>query len=112
MYYSRRSFLQLGFGIVAALAVAPTSLAYSAAYHGSARSGGTVIARDDAGGSFPCLRRNRSWTYHVNDKTRYLIAGRPADWSDVQVGATVHVRWHRRARQRLAAVVSIRPKRV
>jgi hypothetical protein len=107
--YSRRSVLQLGFGLAAALAAAPASAA--PAYHGSARSGGTVIARDDAARTFTLLRRNRSWTYHVGDKTRFLIAGKPAAWSDVQIGAHVHVRWHRRAGQRLAAVVSIRPKR-
>jgi hypothetical protein len=108
--HSRRSFLHFGIALTAAFAAGPASAARSTAYHGSARSGGRVIARDDAALSFTAVRRNRPWTYHVSDSTKYLIAGKPAAWSDVEVGSRVHIRWRRRAGQRHADVVSIRPK--
>jgi hypothetical protein len=108
--YSRRSFLHLGIGLTAALAVVSASPAYSAAYHGSARTGGRVVAHDVAARSFTVMRRNRSWTYHVSDDTRFLIGGKPAYWPDVKVGASVHVKWRRRAGQRMADIVSIRQR--
>jgi hypothetical protein len=102
---SRRSFLHLGFASAAALAVSSASAA--PAYHGSARGGGTVTARDDAARTFTAMRRRRAWTYHVTDKTRFVIGGAAGSWSDVKVGTRVQVRWHRAGSQRVADVVGI-----
>ncbi len=103
---SRRSALHLGFVAVAALAVSSASGA--PAYHGSARGGGTVTARDDAARTFTAARRHRPWTYQVTDKTRFVVGGAEGSWSDVRVGAVVQVRWHRAGNQRVADVVGIR----
>jgi hypothetical protein len=102
---SRRSFLHLGF--VAAAAFAVSSAAAVPAYHGSARGGGTVTARDDADRTFTAARRHRAWTYHVTDKTRFVVGGAEGSWSDVKVGTRVQVRWHRAGSQRVADIVGI-----
>jgi hypothetical protein len=107
---SRRSFLHLGLAAAATLAVSSASAA--PAYHGSPRGGGTVTARDDAARTFTAARRRRAWTYHVTDKTRFIIAGGEASWSDVKVGTRVQVRWHRAGTQRVADVVAIRTRKV
>jgi hypothetical protein len=106
---SRRSFLRLGFVAAAALAVSPASAV--PAYHGSARGGGTVTARDDAARTFTAARRRRAWTYHVTDKTRFVVDGAKGSWSDVKVGTRVQVRWHRAGSQRVADVVGIRARK-
>jgi len=106
---SRRSFLHLGF--VAAAALAASSASAKPAYHGSARGGGTVTARDDAARSFTAARRKRAWTYHVTDKTRFVVGGAQGAWSDVKVGTVVQVRWHRAGSRRVADVVAIRARR-
>lgn len=107
---SRRSILHLGFIAAAAtLAVSPASAL--PAYHGSPRGGGTVTARDDAARTFTAVRRNRAWTYHVTDKTRFVVAGSEGSWSDVRVGTVVQVRWHRVGSQRVADSVGIRARR-
>lgn len=107
---SRRSFLDLGLGGAAALIVSP-ALALPA-YHGSARGGGRVIARDDAARTFTAAPRRRAWTYHVTDNTRFLAHGGKGSWQDVEVGKIVQVRWHRGAgNQRVADIVSVRPRR-
>jgi hypothetical protein len=105
---SRRSFLHFGFGAAAALAVSSASGA--PAYHGSARGGGTITARDDAGRSFTAVRRRRAWTYHVTDKTRFVVGGAQGSWQDVKVGTIVQVRWHRAGSRRVADVVGIRAR--
>ena len=102
---SRRSFLHLGF--VAAATLAASSASAVPAYHGSARSGGTVTARDDAARTFTAARRNRAWTYHVTDKTRFVVNGAEGSWWDVKVGTAVRVQWHRAGNQRIADVVGI-----
>jgi hypothetical protein len=102
---SRRSFLHLGFVAAAALAVPSASAA--PAYHGSPRGGGTVTARDDAARSFTAARRRRGWTYHVTDKTRFVVDGAQGAWSDVKVGTRVQVRWHRAGSRRVADTVAI-----
>ena len=106
---SRRSFLHFGFMAAAALAVSPVSAA--PAYHGSARGGGNVTARDDAARTFTAARRRRPWTYHVTDKTRFLAHGGGGSWSDVKVGTVVQVRWHRAGNHRVADVVRIKARR-
>jgi len=105
---SRRSFLQFGFATAATLAVSSASAA--PAYHGSARGGGTVTARDDAARTFTAARRKRPWTYQVTDKTRYVVGGAEGSWWDVKVGTVVQVRWHRAGSQRVADVVGIRAR--
>jgi hypothetical protein len=107
---SRRSFLQFGIAAAATLAAAPASAA-TAAYHGTPRGGGTVSAIDDGARTFTAARRNRPWTYHTTDKTRFLVGGSPGAWSDLKVGSRVQVRWHRAGGQRVADIVSIRPPR-
>jgi hypothetical protein len=107
---SRRSFLHFGFASAAALAVSSVSTLAAPAYHGSARGGGTVTARDDAARTFTAMRRRRAWTYHVTDKTRFVIGGAAGSWSDVKVGTRVQVRWHRAGSQRVADVVGIRAR--
>ena len=107
---SRRSFLHLGLAAAATLAVSSASAA--PAYHGSARGGGTVTARDDAARTFTAARRRRTWTYHVTDKTRFVVAGGEASWADVKVGTRVQVRWHRAGNQRVADIVAIRTREV
>lgn len=106
---SRRSFLH--FGLVSAAALAVSSASAAPAYHGSARGGGTVTARDDAARSFTAMRRRRAWTYHVTDNTRFVVGGAPGSWSDVKVGTRVQVRWHRASSERMADVVGIRPRK-
>jgi len=106
---SRRPFLHLGFVAAAMLAVSSASAA--PAYFGSPRGGGTVIARDDAAGKFTAARRARAWTYHVTDKTRFVLGGAQGSWGDVRVGTVVQVRWHRAGNQRVADVVGIRARR-
>jgi len=105
---SRRSFLSFGFGAAAALAVSPASAL--PAYHGSPRGGGTVTARDDAARTFTAARRRRPWTYHVTDKTRFVVGGAQGSWADVKVGAVVQVRWHRAGGKRVADLVRIRAR--
>ena len=103
---SRRSFLRFGF--VAAATLAAASASALPAYHGSARGGGTVTARDDAARTFAAARRRRAWTYHVTDQTRFVVDGAQGSWSDVKVGARVQVRWHRAGAKRVADLVRIR----
>ncbi len=105
---SRRSVLHLGFVAAAALAISPALGAR--AYHGSARGGGTVTAVDDAARTFTAARRHRPWTYHVTDKTRFVVGGAEGSWSDVKVGTVVQVRWHRAGNQRVADVVAVRER--
>jgi hypothetical protein len=105
---SRRSLLHLG--VVAVAALAGSSAAAVPAYHGSARGGGTVTARDDAARTFTAARRRRAWTYQVTDKTRFVIDGTAGSWSDVRVGTRVQVRWHRDGDRRVADVVGIRTR--
>jgi hypothetical protein len=90
----------------ATLAVSPASTA--PAYHGSPRGGGTVTARDDGARTFTAARRRRTWTYHITDKTRFVVGGAQGSWADVKVGARVQVRWHRSGNQRVADIVGIR----
>jgi hypothetical protein len=107
---SRRSFLvHLGFVAAATLAISPASAAPvdHGAYHGSARGGGTVTARDDAARTFTAVRRHRAWTYHVTDETRFVVGGAQGSWWDVRVGAVVRVRWHRGDSGRVADIVGI-----
>ena len=105
---SRRSILHLGFAAAAALAA---SSAWAVpAYHGSPRGGGTVTARDDAARTFTAARRHRAWTYHVTDKTRFVVDGAKGSWSDVKVGTRVQVRWHRAGNHRVVDVVAIRAR--
>jgi hypothetical protein len=106
---SRRSFLHLGSVVTATLAVSSASAA--PAYFGSPRGGGTVTARDDAAGKFTAVRRGRARTYHVTDKTRFVVGGAQGSWPDVRVGAVVQVRWHRAGSQRVADIVGIRASR-
>jgi hypothetical protein len=105
---SRRSFVHLG--LVAAAALTVSSAAAVPAYHGSARGGGTVTARDDAAGTFTAARRRRAWTYHVTDKTRFVLDGADGSWSDVKVGTRVQVRWHRAGNERVADIVGIKAR--
>jgi hypothetical protein len=105
---SRRSFLHLAFIAAAASAVSPAAAV--PAYHGSARGGGTVTARDDAARTFAAARRHRAWIYHVTDKTRFVAGGAEGSWSDVKVGTRVQVRWHRDGSQRVADIVAIRAR--
>jgi len=105
---SRRSFLHFGFVAAATLAVSSASAV--PAYHGSARGGGTVTARDDAARNFTAVRRGRSWTYQVTDKTRFVAGGAAGSWWDVKVGTVVQVRWHRAGSQRVADIVGIRAR--
>src|SRR5579872_3271385 len=102
---SRRSFLHLGFAAAAALAVSSASAA--PAYHGSPRGGGTVTARDDTARTFTAVRRRRGWTYHVTDKTRFLVGSAEGSWRDARVGTLVQVRWHRVGSRRVADLVPI-----
>ena len=110
MIQSRRSFLHLGAAAAAALVARPASAAHPPAYHGSARGGGTVIAIDDGARTFNARRRRRAWTYHTTDKTQYRVAGEPASWSDLKVGAVVQVRWHQSRGRRVADLVAIRTR--
>jgi len=70
-----------------------------------------VTARDDAAHTFTAVRRGRPWTYHVTDKTRFVVGGAQGSWGDVRVGTVVQVRWHRAGSQRVAEIVGIRAGR-
>jgi hypothetical protein len=107
---SRRSILHLGLGAAATLAASPAAAA--AAYFGSPRGGGIVTTIDEQARSFTCVRRNRSWTYHTTERTRYLVGTAHGSWADLKVGAVVQLTWHRSHHQRVADTVRIRnPKR-
>src|SRR5262249_14860777 len=106
---SRRSFLHLG--VVAAATLAVSSASAAPAYHGSPRGGGIGTARDDAARNFTAVRRGRASTYHVTDKTRFVVGGAQGSWWDVKVGTAVQVRWHRAGSQRVADIVGIRARR-
>ena len=106
---SRRSFLHLG--LVAAATLSVSSASAAPAYFGSPRGGGTVTARDDAARTFTAARRRRAWTYHVTDKTRFVVDGAQGSWWGVRVGTIVQVRWHRAGSQRVADIVGIRARR-
>ena len=106
---SRRSFLHLG--LVAAATLSASSVSAAPAYFGSPRGGGTVTARDDAARTFTAARRRRAWTYHVTDKTRFVVDGAQGSWWDVRVGTVVQVRWHRAGSRRVADIVGIRARR-
>ena len=113
MMLSRRSFLHQGVAAAAALITGPASIAYSAAYHGSARGGGTITAIDDAARTFTCVRRRRgrrAWTYHTSDDTRYRVGTQQGSWSDLKVGAVVQVRWHHARGRRVADLVVVRAR--
>lgn len=105
---SRRSFLHLG--LVATAMFAVSSASAVPAYHGSARGGGIVTARDDAASNFTAVRRGRTSTYHVVDKTRFVIGGAEGSWWDIGVGTVVQVRWHLTGGQRVADIVGIRAR--
>ena len=105
---SRRSFLHLG--LVTAATLAGSSALAVPAYFGSPRGGGTVTARDDAARNFTAIRRRRSWTYQVTDKTQFLLGGTQGLLSDVRVGTVVQVRWHRAGSQRVADIVATRAR--
>jgi hypothetical protein len=66
-----------------------------------------VTARDDAARTFTAVRRGRSSTYQVTDKTRFLVGGAQGSWWDVRVGASVQVRWHRAGGKRMADIVAV-----
>src|SRR5262249_60179467 len=75
------SFVHLGFLTAAALAV--SFAAAAPAYHGSARGGGIVTARNEAARNFTAAARRgrgRPSTYHVTDKTRFVVGGAPGSW--------------------------------
>jgi hypothetical protein len=106
---SRRSFLHLG--LVTATTLSVSSASAAPAYFGSPRGGGTVTARDDSARTFTAARRRRAWTYHVTDKTRFVVDGAQGSWWDVRIGTVVQVRWHRAGNQRVADIVGIRVRR-
>ena len=103
---SRRSFLYL----IAAAPLAVVPAVAAPAYHGTPRGGGTVSARDDVARTFTAVRRGRSSTYQVTDKTRFVVGGAQGSWWDVRVGTPVQVRWHRAGNQRVADIVGIRAR--
>ena len=70
-----------------------------------------MTARDDAARTFTAARRRRAWSYHVTDKTRFVVDGVQGSWWDVRVGTVVQVRWHRTGSQRVADIVGIRARR-
>src|SRR6185437_4492118 len=108
---SRRSFLHLGVAAAATLVAGPAFTVHAAAYHGSARGGGTITAIDAAARTFTCVRRRRgrrTRTYDTTDNTRYRIGQEQASWSDLKVGAVVQVRWHHARGRRVADLVVIR----
>ena len=39
-----------------------------------------MTARDDAAGKFTAVRRGRARTYHVTDKTRFVVGGAQGSW--------------------------------
>src|SRR5262249_7990325 len=105
---STRSFVHLGFLTTAALAI--SFAAAAPAYHGSARGGGVVTARNDGASTFTAAARRgrgRASTYQVTDKTRFVVGGAPGSWRDVSIGTVVQVRWHRAGSQRVADIVGI-----
>jgi len=72
-----------------------------------------VTARDDAARAFTAAVRSgrgRTWTYHVTDKTRFVLDGTQGSWRDVRVGTAVQVRWHRANNRRVADLVGIRTR--
>src|SRR5262249_10466216 len=108
---SRRSFVRLG--LLGAATLAASSASALPVYHGSARGGGIVTVRDDAGRNCTGAARaggGRASTYYVTDNTRFVVGAAPGGWRDVTVGAAVNVRWHRVGGKHVADIVAVRKR--
>jgi hypothetical protein len=69
--------------------------------------GGKIVSVDDAGKTFTCHWGVMDKTYKTTDKTVFRIGQKDGSWSDLKVGATVHVGYHPVGEDRLAYKVEI-----
>jgi Cu/Ag efflux protein CusF len=68
---------------------------------------GTVTSVDARGKKFDCHGKNGDWTYRTTDKTLFLANRKKADFSALQAGANVEVRFHLVGKERVADQVTI-----
>lgn len=69
-----------------------------------------VTAVDDVGKTFNCRWRSRDWTFQTTRTTEFFVGPKPAGFSDLKVGQTVKVVFHRNGRNRTADRVVITAK--
>ena len=88
--------------------------ALSAAFVGGAQAleqGGIVISVDEANKSFTCHWGVMDKTYKTTEKTAFRVGAKDGTWSDLKVGASVHVSYHPVGEDRVAYKVEITPPR-
>ena len=94
--------------ILAALALL---FAFAVADAGAAPiSKAIVTGIDDVGKTFNCRWRSKDWTFQTTRTTEFFVGPRPAGFSDLKVGQTVKVMFHRAGRVRTADKVVITVK--
>jgi hypothetical protein len=84
--------------------------ALSAAFMNGAHAleqGGTVVSVDEASKTFTCHWGVMDKIYKTTDKTVFRIGQKDGTWSDLKVGAGVHVSYHPVGDERVAYKVEI-----
>jgi len=73
----------------------------------SAIDAGVVTAVDSAARTFTCHWKTTDSTYQTTEKTVFRIGRKAGSWSDLKVGETVQVSYHRQGQDRIADRVTI-----
>ena len=72
--------------------------------------GWTVTAIDEAARTFSCQGNARDWTFQTTNTTTFRIGRKPVAFSDLRIGQTVKVFFHRIGRRLSADRVVITGK--
>jgi Domain of unknown function (DUF5666) len=89
------------------LMVAVLSMAFAVPASAAHSIRGVVTAMDDAGKTFTCHWQTSDWTYKTTAKTAFRVGHKAASWSDLKVGETVQVSYHKHGGDRVADQVTI-----
>ena len=84
--------------------------AFSAAFMVAAQAleqGGTIISIDEANKAFTCHWGVMDKTYKTTEKTVIRVGQKDGTWSDLKVGASVHVSYHPVGDDRVAYKVEV-----
>ena len=84
--------------------------AFSAAFMVAAQAleqGGTIISIDEANKAFTCHWGVMDETYKTTEKTVIRVGQKDGTWSDLKVGASVHVSYHPVGDDRVAYKVEV-----
>jgi hypothetical protein len=87
--------------IAAALSAAFMNGAYAL------EQGGTIVSVDEASKTFTCHWGVMDKTYKTTDKTVFRVGQKDGTWSDLKVGAGIHVSYHPVGDERVAYRVEI-----